>query len=334
MSATLRDYIQPLKTPAFRFRKVALLTGAGFSKDCGGFLADEMWAWIFNSAEAQGHPNVAAALRDETDYEIVYSRVHTSVGFDAEDRLAISAAVRCAYLLQDDAIRNFRGNSPRLREFVSIFQGQTGNDRGYFFTLNQDAFVERHLSQLDLHYPGVPKHPGSFNGFSRYQGDMVAILSGGGVDMTAREDCAIGRKLHYVKLHGSFNWHSSVGDRVMVIGTQKDKLIEGEELLRYYSFLFARVLKETTILCVIGYSFRDHHINKALAKAIDDHRLALCVISPLSASQFRQSLKNCAGGHANALLRGLVAYFPWSVEQLLLKEQHPARSELYRVLTS
>ena len=329
----LRNYIQPLKTPSFRFRKIALLTGAGFSKDCGGFLADEMWAWIFNSAEVQGCPNVAAALRDETDHEIVYSEIHTSPGFDAKDQHAISAAVRRAYLLQDDAIRNFRGNSLGLREFVSIFQGQAGDERGYFFTLNQDAFVERHLSQLDLHYPGVPKHRNSFNTFAPYQGE-VAISSGSEVDMTAREDCAIGRKFHYVKLHGSFNWLSSVGDHVMVIGTQKDRLIDREELLRYYSFLLARVLKETEILCVIGYSFRDEHINETLATAIQSQSLGLCVISPLSASQFRQSLKIVPNRHAGALLSGLKAYFPWSVEQLLLKEGHPARSELQRVLTS
>lgn len=330
----LRDYIQPLKAPVFSLRKIALLTGAGFSKDCGGFLSDEMWAWIFNSAEVQGQPNVAATLRDETDYEIVYSRVHTGPGFDAKDRLAISAAVRRAYLLQDDAIRNFRGNSPRLREFVSIFQGQTANERGYFFTLNQDAFVERHFRQLDLHYPGVPKHRASFNGFAPYRGDMIAISSGGDVDMAAREDCAIGGKLHYVKLHGSLNWRSNAGDGVMIIGTQKDRLINGEELLRYYSLLFARVLKETKILCVIGYSFRDDHINETLVNAIQNHALALCVISAASASHFRQSLKNCAGRHAGALLSGLAAYFPWSVKQLLLEEGHPARSELQRVLTA
>lgn len=52
-----------------------LLTGAGFTHNFGGFLANEMWALIFNSPDVQKRPSLASLLRKDFDYESVYQSV-------------------------------------------------------------------------------------------------------------------------------------------------------------------------------------------------------------------------------------------------------------------
>ena len=328
-----RDYKTPLKTPRFVFSRIALLTGAGFTKDCGGFLAKEMWAWIFNSDSVRPRSEVAAALRAEPNYEVVYSDIHNSPKFDELDRAAITQAVRNAYWSQDKAICGFRGNTSGLREFLGWFRGQGPDERGYFFTLNQDLFVERHLSQLEFHVPGVREHRRTFNGVAQYQGDTTPIAFGAEVDETARADAEIGNRLHYVKLHGSMNWRSQVKGDVMVIGSTKTELIRDEQLLRYYLLLFARVLRETRLLCVIGYSFRDEHINEAIAEGIREHGLRLCVLNPQDYGTFQDAVWVAARDQATTITNGIVGYFPHSVDEMFVKENHPMLPELRRVLS-
>lgn len=290
-----------------------------------------MWSWIFNSEAVQRRPTAAAALRDETNYERAYSEIQSGA-FDAEDRQALTDAVRYAYLRQDDAIRGDH-DAPWLDRFLSLFQGRDASERGYFFTLNQDAMVERFFSTtLNMTVPGLPDHDRCFSGRDPYSGLSVPLSIN--VDGLAEIDQAAGTRLHYVKLHGSINWKASDGTDALVIGTTKTALIERETLLRYYSLLFRRVLSATRLLCVIGYSFRDPHINEALALATS---LTLCVINPSPASAFRQDLYAHGDGFASTLWNKVVGYFPYSVGDLLLRRpgrEHPAQAELHRILAA
>ena len=52
-----------------------LLTGAGFTKNFGGFLANEMWAYIFNNPLIQSSVILREKLVDDQDFESVYSPV-------------------------------------------------------------------------------------------------------------------------------------------------------------------------------------------------------------------------------------------------------------------
>jgi hypothetical protein len=51
-----------------------LLTGAGFTKTFGGYLASEMWATILNQPEVQNSPELLKGMRDleNLDYEMYY----------------------------------------------------------------------------------------------------------------------------------------------------------------------------------------------------------------------------------------------------------------------
>ncbi len=58
---------------AIEINRQILLTGAGFTKNFGGFLASEMWAQIFNSYHIKPHKKLGEILRRDFDYESVCS---------------------------------------------------------------------------------------------------------------------------------------------------------------------------------------------------------------------------------------------------------------------
>ena len=91
------------------------------------------------------------------------------------------------------------------------------------------------------------------------------------------------RRLHYIKLHGSFNWMSSDGKRIMVIGHKKESQIANEPLLKHYFEQFEGELsREGVQLLLVGYSFRDEHINKIISQS----NLELHIIDSLPRPDF------------------------------------------------
>ncbi len=62
----------------FKAAKNVFLTGAGFTKKFGGYLASEMWALVLNQAEVQQDEGLRRELLDEMDFEKVYDQVLTS----------------------------------------------------------------------------------------------------------------------------------------------------------------------------------------------------------------------------------------------------------------
>lgn len=138
-----------------------LLTGAGFTKNFGGPLARDLWGLIFNNPILDQAPNVRAALLKNFDFESVYSAIMSGarppfetgdreVGWD-DQRNALGKAVNDAYEYIDMKVRDFSFrtdarypvNIYKVQELISSFAGDPKKP-GFFFTLNQDLFVERH----------------------------------------------------------------------------------------------------------------------------------------------------------------------------------------------
>ena len=87
-------------------------------------------------------------------------------------------------------------------------------------------------------------------------------------------------KFHYIKLHGSLNWRSCHGQNMTVIGGIK-RAIDREPLLKWYYEIFENVLSGgDKKLMVIGYGFRDEHINDTIINAIKKKGMKLYVLSP------------------------------------------------------
>lgn len=123
-------------------------------------------------------------------------------------------------------------------------------------------------------------------------------------------------QLQYVKLHGSFGWRSQDGSDVMVIGHDKFGAIQKEPLLKWYLTLLENVLnKGERKLLVVGYSFRDKHINEIIVKAIRNNRLQLYVMSPKQPIDFRSELFSAPKPryHVTEIWESLAGYFPGTV---------------------
>jgi hypothetical protein len=88
----------------------------------------------------------------------------------------------------------------------------------------------------------------------------------------------------YYKLHGSTNWMTDIGQGMMILGTGKLKAIQENSLLTSYQEIFVKALEcPDTRLTIIGYGFRDDHINDALKNAVNRHGLRFYLIDPAGA---------------------------------------------------
>ena len=139
---------------------------------------------------------------------------------------ALQKAVREAYEYIDEKIRDFRygKDSPypidisRVQDFIASFSGSSKKP-GFFFTLNQDLFVERQ------YYSGQrPTLPGIKHRLSWFTGDNTHSLDADRVvipeDQSPGSTLLDGSPFYYLKLHGSSNWYSS-NEQTMVIGRRK-----------------------------------------------------------------------------------------------------------------
>lgn len=317
-------------TPA----KTVLLTGAGFTKPFGGFLASEMWAVILNQTEIRQYPRLRTGMLEELNYETLYDKVLTSNDYAPEEKRAFTDAIRGAYgrmhqnICQDD-VRHRSSAAGVCSSFLVRFAGAE-RERGFFFTLNHDLFVERFYSSGDA-FIGIPglHNPRWFNGQLRSElgrDDRLRLPQQETVEQErARFWAKSAERFVYIKLHGSYGWETTRdGAECMAIGHAKTEIIKKEPLLRWYFSLFEDVLHAgDRNLVVIGYGFGDAHINELIASAIQNHGLRLYVVSPMLPRDFREMLLPlqamgaglAAEGYQarNALWRGLVGYYQASV---------------------
>jgi len=303
--------------------KKVLLTGAGFTKDFGGFLATEMWAFIFNNPSLDNHPEIKNLLRHNFSYESVYHEVVKTLEYENGDRDAIKEAVKSAYDKLDESIRGYynktnrTANSTTLTDFIQRFHG-ADNSRGFFFTLNQDLFVERYCRGGDMHIetPGVTLQRNIHHDNNLTDLDFVNLPEDEQVTQFSSENNPLrSDRFHYVKLHGSYHWKDSAGNAHMVIGEDKTDQISREPLLKYYSELFQEVLSDGNVeLFVIGYGFGDEHINRVIVDSIRDNGLKLHVMNPDAPEMFKNILSNSP--NCENLWDNLRAYYPYNMSRV------------------
>ena len=83
------------------------------------------------------------------------------------------------------------------------------------------------------------------------------------------------------KLHGSSNWRDEKGGQLLVVGGNKSRTIGSQKALAWCFDQFTALLSAgSTRLLIIGYSFRDDHINRAIINAVRMHDLKFFVIDP------------------------------------------------------
>lgn len=114
----------------------------------------------------------------------------------------------------------------------------------------------------------------------------------------------------------------------MVIGLEKERDIAKEPMLCSYAAIFKMVLTKAKRLLVIGYSFRDEHINKAIALAMagcHNPELELYVVSPERPDLFMERLYGTQVHsfgmpkkipYGKFLAEKLKGYFPYTLAEI------------------
>ena len=295
-----------------------LLIGAGFSRNWGGWLASEVFEFLL------GDPDVAASpeLRD-----LLWKHQSTG-GFEAAlyelERGAAPSMLRLASKLRSATRRmfdtmnqafkgaglefrqpSFGGDYP-VRNFLLRFEA--------IFTLNQDLLLEycyrgsadglvdrtNVRTERSWQLPGMKQLPVA---------DEQPIFPSAAGIWVPSDDCQIANdQQRIIKLHGSSNWRTAENSDLMILGGGKVQAIEREPVLKWYSQLFDECLAQPDArLMVVGYGFRDEHINDALFRAMN-RGLKLFVVDPQGAD---------VGSVTNSVPRHAIGHRPTAFEDAL-----------------
>lgn len=313
-----------------KFSEHVLLVGAGFTKNFGGILAEQMWVEIFNHEKLRNQPRIKRLMLKYLDYETVYYSVlnnltdkeglYSPTEFNIEEKKAIIEATETAYERIDSKLRTYHDEPPfRFTNFNRLLYefGRTKKN-SFIFSLNQDLLIERFYQNPEpsnpnkeskLSIPGIKNSPEWFMNTFIYMEKNLRVGRQGSPYCKLKdcEYCQLptqeefeqekntllhGENYFLIKLHGSYNWKdSSSGLKAMVIGRGKLKRINEEPLLKEYFLLFKKVLSQKQRrLLVIGYGFGDEHINKVISNAVEINELKIYILSPESPRKFKENL--------------------------------------------
>lgn len=316
------------------YRK-CLLLGAGFTKNFGGLLGEEMWNLIFKQPVIQSSGTLKSLmLRDPGwNYERIRQTMkHGPQSLPIEDVRRYEQAVQQAYSNLDRIIGSANHEHPinisKLhKELIERFRG-TEREPGIIFSLNQDLWFERKWDEnRSLVLPGILRG-GKTVDIGQGRRKNYPLLSEDFLQLPTREELksnpienGLGN-LALIKLHGSIDFLSALnkGEKSMVWGVEKKGLIVAEPLLDAYFGLFRKTLETDKLkLLVIGYGFGDSHINELLNAQATKGNLKIYVTAPTKPKEFIDSVLQRYKFDLKPFLGG---FFPYS-----LKDVFPRHSD-------
>jgi hypothetical protein len=268
--------------------KHILLLGAGFSRNWGGWLAAEALEYLL------GCPEISPPLR-----QLLFKHKRGG-GFEAALAELQDGAHRLARS-SPSLLTKFQDAIARMFSVMDVAFADTSfefnNSREYLvatfltkfdaiFTLNQDLLLERHYLNDNVSLLSNGKWDGwSIPGMVRQDISQAPLNNpnlGLMIPSDPKEFTTPKRCQSYFKLHGSSNWYASSAQNLMVIGGNKQAHINRYPILKYNFEQFWQSLhRERARLMVIGYSFGDEHINRAITSAAQETELALFVVDLL-----------------------------------------------------
>jgi hypothetical protein len=250
-----------------------LLTGAGFSRNWGGWLAIEAFEYLLGCSEIT--PVIAAEL---------WKAKSAGAGF--EGALESLRGLYAAYkdIRHQSELKTFEnmllGMFNTMNSSYATIDFEPGRDparmgpqptlvRDFLcrfdkiFTLNQDTLLEQHYQTSGL-------LDGSAGRWLALQTPGLREMKVGGVAYAkpgvhtpASPPFAVThRNQPYFKLHGSSNWRTDEDSSLLIMGGNKSANIAASALLSWYGQQFSEALRaQGARLMVIGYGFADTHIN-------------------------------------------------------------------------
>lgn len=255
-----------------------LLTGAGFSRIWGGWLASEAFEYLLGCSEitphittelwkaktnGSGFEGALNALRGQS-LECKDDRHNTELKTLEKMLVGMFSDMNSSYVTTDfePGRQAIVGPGPTfIRDFLCRFDK--------IFTLNQDTLLEQHYQTSDL------REGSRGRWFALQTPGLKEIEIAGsrvrkpGLHTPASPPyCVADRHQPYFKLHGSSNWRTQDNASLLIMGGNKSANIAASELLSWYEQQFRDALHQPDArLMVIGYSFGDRHINEHIRLA-------------------------------------------------------------------
>jgi hypothetical protein len=266
------------------FSMRTILTGAGWTRNWGGLLAAELWDQLIGHRSIQNNSRLRELLLSEPSFETALGRVQAEP-FSPSDRQILERALLDAFIAMDREVAQIsdRINIYKVYELLFRFCGRHGQgiNATYMFTLNQDLWPERYLyndnapGTLGPALPAIRARPNQ-----RYFPTQFAYSPEFDMEPIAEPAAQAQLRGHFnvIKLHGSFNWRTTDARNALVVGTGKSGQIAASPLLTWYFDIFRKVLSAGGVrLMVVGYGFRDEHVNAVIAYAIKHHNLKMFI---------------------------------------------------------
>lgn len=271
-----------------------LLLGAGFSRNWGGWLASEAFEYLIGCPQVNANEYVRKLLwqyKDDGGFEAALAKVQQDWTRNPQENLshltALQESVQQMFLDMNTAFLEHNNLEFQNDQSRMLCTAMANFDA--IFTLNQDLLIEhRHLNDnVSLSIPGrwdgfqlpglIPQPSATFPHISSTANkDWVPTDPG--------QFQVFPRLQPYFKLHGSSNWKHPSGSPLLVMGGNKEGEIRFHPILSWYQQQFDEYLaRPNSRLLVIGYGFRDAHINRAIAQAVEQHGLKMFIIDPSGA---------------------------------------------------
>lgn len=293
-----------------------LLTGAGFSRNWGGWLASEAFEYLLGCAELTpalrerlwdgkiqglGFEDILAELRaisseTKSDQHLEELRLFETMLLSMFYTMRIGFE-NTEFEPGQEAARLGPQPTP-VRDFLCRFDA--------IFTLNQDTLLEQKYAPSNLQQGSQGRW------FGLHCPGISDILIGGqkvappGLFIPSPAPFTVpDRRQPYYKLHGSSNWRASDNSALLILGGNKRADVNNVPLLTWYQSEFLRLSRQAAVrIMIIGYSFRDGHINEMLGAAASDgakffvidangvDTLAAAATGPALPSQLREAIQN------------------------------------------
>jgi len=275
-----------------------LLIGAGFSRNWGGWLATEAFEYLLGSPEVVRDPNLRQLLWKHQEGGGGFEAALAELQQFTRDPEAVSEPLMG---LQDAIKRMFDDMNSAFMTITDWQFGQQDIDRqiGTFltrfdaiFTLNQDLLLEHHYTNSNIALIGKKHWDGPvIPGMRRTPSQEPLYANSWSHSMwTPLPECEFkvnARSQPIYKLHGSSNWIRSNSQPLLIMGGAKVREIGQTPILNWYAKVFDESLSTSTAkLMVIGYGFRDDHINAAIARGVENG-LKLFIVAPEGAEMAR-----------------------------------------------
>jgi hypothetical protein len=240
-----------------------LLTGAGFTRNWGAWLAKELEGDLLGRLAP--HPNLQLLIQNSSNFEEALEIARSDGTSMSRDQVrTLEATIKASFDAMNCELAGrksleFIAESYSVAGFLAMFDA--------IFTLNQDLLLEFHyfatgLSSSDWigsYYPGL--EPACVP--NTYPAELYRHLK----RQVGSSIVSDPKRQPIYKLHGSVDWTDDSGD-LFVVGGGKEFYIQSKPLLvHYFHILREHLEKPDTRLMVIGYGWGDDHVNRLIFDA-------------------------------------------------------------------